>query len=146
MPEEHVAEEGVEEEVEEEELEDESPATHEEELAQYLQSRIKPGLSKSTIPLVARSIAKELARHDMAARPAPDAGAEQPSEDEEPSDFEQDMRDLQAELGEDWILRFSVTGDDAWLTAEKLDASQHIEATNAEGLIRIVDAIDDGGR
>jgi hypothetical protein len=142
MPEEHVAEE----EAEEEELEEEAPATHEEELAQYLQTRIKPGLSKSAIPLVARSIAKELARHDMAERPAPDADAEQPSKDDEPSDFEQDMRDLQAELGEDWILRFSVIGDDAWLTAEKLDASQHVEATNAEGLIRIVDAIDDGER
>ena len=38
------------------------------------------------------------------------------------------MHELQVELGEDWILRFSVQGDDAWLTAEKDDGSQRVEA------------------
>jgi hypothetical protein len=35
-------------------------AEYEKQLAQYLQEKIKPGLSRSTIPLVARSIAKEI--------------------------------------------------------------------------------------
>jgi hypothetical protein len=55
------------------------------------------------------------------------------------------MRELQAELGEDWILRFSVQGDDGWLTAEKQDASQRAEAPDAMGLIPIVEAINEGG-
>ncbi len=41
------------------------------------------------------------------------------------------MHELQAELGEDWILRFSVQDDEAWLTAEKADGSQRIEAPTA---------------
>ena len=64
-----------------------------------------------------------------------------------PPDFEADMHELQAELGEDWILRFSVHGDDAWLTAEKEDGSQHLEAATAEALLDAVDLLDqDDGR
>ena len=44
------------------------------------------------------------------------------------------MHELQAELGEDWILRFSVQGDDGWLTAEKDDGSQRLEAQTASVL------------
>ena len=36
--------------------------TYEQELADYLQERIKPGLNRGAIPLLARSIAKEIAR------------------------------------------------------------------------------------
>ena len=36
-------------------------ATYEQELAHYLQERIKPGLNRGSIPLLARSIAKEIA-------------------------------------------------------------------------------------
>ena len=36
-------------------------ATYEEELAEYLQERIKPNLNRGSIPLLARSIAKDLA-------------------------------------------------------------------------------------
>jgi hypothetical protein len=141
-------------------------AKYEKELAGYLQERIKPGLNSGAIPLLARSIAKDIAHRehptdasaDAEAAEEPDADAEDESsakpddepsaesdeeteaetddeteaeaddetdaegdeessaeaddepsaESEEPSDFEADMHDLQAELGEDWILRFSV--------------------------------------
>jgi len=55
------------------------------------------------------------------------------------------MRELQAELGKDWILRFSVQGDDAWLTADKEDGSQHLEAPNAAVLAEAVELLDEGG-
>lgn len=116
-------------------------AQYQAELAHYLQERIKPGLSSGAIPLLARSIAKELAGEEPPE--APEAG-DSPDESEEPvPDFEEDMYELQAELGEDWILRFSVHGDEGWLTAEKSDYSQRVEAPNAEALVKIVEAIDD---
>jgi hypothetical protein len=125
---------------------EEKLAQYEADLARYLQSRIKPGLSSGAIPMLARSIAKEIARNEPPESPdgangsgeAEDGSAEAP-------DFEADMHELQAELGEDWILRFSVQSDDAWLTAEKQDASQRVEAPNAQGLVRIVEAINEGG-
>jgi hypothetical protein len=48
------------------------------------------------------------------------------------------MHDLQGELGEDWIVRFSVHEGDAWLTAERTDGTQHLEATNAAVLVKAV--------
>ena len=114
-------------------------AEYEAQLARYLQERIKPNLSRSAIPLVARSIAKEIA-HREAPEPSGDDGSGGGS-----ADFEAEMHELQAELGEDWILRFSVQGGDAWLTAERQDASQRVEAPDAMGLIPIVDAIEEGG-
>jgi hypothetical protein len=57
------------------------------------------------------------------------------------------MHDLQSELGEDWILRFSVQGDDAWLTAEKDDGSQRVEAPTAAVLAEAVGLLNErGGR
>jgi hypothetical protein len=118
-------------------------AEYETQLAQYLQEKIKPGLSRSTIPLVARSIAKEIARREP---PEPPAGEEErPRGGDRPPDFEAEMHELQAELGEDWVLRFSVQGDDAWLTAEKPDEDQRVDAPDAQGLLPIVDAINEGG-
>jgi hypothetical protein len=118
-------------------------AEYETQLAQYLQEKIKPGLSRSTIPLVARSIAKEIARREP---PGPPEGEEErPGRGDRPPDFEAEMHELQAELGEDWVLRFSVQGDDAWLTAEKPDEDQRVEAPDAQGLLPIVDAINEGG-
>jgi hypothetical protein len=118
-------------------------AEYETQLAQYLQEKIKPGLSRSTIPLVARSIAKEIARREP---PEPPEGEEErPRGGDRPPDFEAEMHELQAELGEDWVLRFSVQGDDAWLTAEKPDEDQRVEAPDAQGLLPIVDAINEGG-
>ena len=118
-------------------------AEYETQLAQYLQEKIKPGLSRSTIPLVARSIAKEIARREP---PEPPEGEEErPRRGNRPPDFEAEMHELQAELGDDWVLRFSVQGDDAWLTAEKPDEDQRVEAPDAQGLVPIVDAINEGG-
>jgi hypothetical protein len=174
---------------------EEEVASYEKELAGYLQERIKPGLNSGAIPLLARSIAKEIAHREhpngtsdeAAVEDEPDAeaddeqsaeaDAEQSAEtddeqsaetddeqsaeaddeqsaeaDDEPSgeseatsDFEADMHDLQEELGEDWILRFSVHGDDAWLTAEKEDGSQHLEAPTASVLAEAVELLNDGG-
>lgn len=117
-------------------------AEYETELARYLQQKIKPNLSAGTIPLLARSIAKEIAHREPPELPAPAEGEEAGGGT---PDFEAEMHELQAELGEDWILRFSVHGDDAWLTAENQDASQRVEAPDARGLVPIVEAINEGG-
>jgi len=193
-------------------------ATYEKELAAYLQERIKPGLNRGSIPLLARSIAKEIAHRehpngqsaeaeaepdkepsgeseeqeptaDAESDEAPAADAESEEEadgesdeepsaeseeeadgesdeepsgesDEEPSaesddkageqdetppDFEADMHDLQAELGDEWTLSFSVRGDDAWLTAATDDGSQRVEAQTAAVLTEAVQLIKEGG-
>jgi hypothetical protein len=221
---------------------DEDMAKFEQDLADYLQERIKPGLNRGAIPLLARSIAKDLAHRssfssasedteaedepddeaeeeptseaddepsaeaeedepdaeaedepDAEAEDEPDAEAEdepdaeaddepdaeaddepdaeaddepdaeaddepdaEASEDEpdaeaddeaddEALDFEDEMHQLQAELGEDWILRFSVQGGDAWLTAEKADGSQRLEAPTADVLAQAVSMLNDAG-
>jgi hypothetical protein len=139
-------------EVEDEQLEKDEPAEvegagpdggdYEQELARYLQERIKPNLSRSTIPLLARSIAKDLAKRQQPESSEQDdeaAGADA-------TDFERDMHELQAELGDEWILRFSVSGKDDWLTAERKDGSQRIDAEDAQGLMRVIEAIDEAGR
>ena len=123
-------------------------AQYESDLARYLQARIKPGLSRSAIPLMARSIAKEIARREP---PEPPDGVgesgEAGSERCKAPDFVADMHELQAELGDEWILRFSVHGEDGWLTAEKEDASQRVEAPDAQRIVTIVEAIaENGGR
>jgi hypothetical protein len=136
----------------------EEVATYEQELAGYLQERIKPGLNSGAIPLLARSIAKEIAHRerpqsdpeDAKAKSEDKGGAEasngQPAEGEAP-DFEADMRELQAELGKDWVLSFSVHGDEGWLTAEKDDGSQHVEAQTADVLSQAVELLNErGGR
>jgi hypothetical protein len=124
-------------------------AEYETQLAEYLQEKIKPGLSSSTIPLVARSIAKEIVRREPPEAPEGEgegvAEGERQDGGSEPPDFETEMRELQAELGEDWVLRFSVQGDDAWLTAEKPGEDQRVEAPDAQGLLTIVEAINEGG-
>ena len=51
------------------------------------------------------------------------------------------MRDLQANLGDDWILRVSIQGEYAWLTAEKDDGSQHVEAPAADVLAEVVELL-----
>jgi uncharacterized membrane protein len=157
---------------------EEEAASYEQQLASYLQERIKPGLNSGAIPLLARSIAKEIARREhpngasetaeaddeASAETDDEASAETDEEpiaetddepsaesDDEPSaegeapDFEADMRDLQTELGEDWILRFSVQGDSAWLTAEKDDGSQRVEAPTAAVLAEAVALLNEGG-
>ena len=129
---------------------EEEVARYEQELADYLQERIKPGLNSGAIPLLARSIAKDLAHreHPNGASGEPEADDEPSSkegEGEGPPDFEDEMRELQSDLGEDWILRFSVQGDDAWLTAEKADGSQRLEAPTAAVLFEAVQLLNEGG-
>ncbi len=186
-------------------------ARYEQELAGYLQERIKPGLNRGAIPLLARSIAKDIAHrehpngasedaevedeasaeaadeysaeaedqdsaeaddedsaeaadeHSAEAEDQDSAEADDEDDDEDSAeaddedddedsaeseaspDFEADMHELQAELGEDWILRFSVQGDDAWLTAEKDDGSQRVEAPTASVLHEAVELLNEGG-
>jgi hypothetical protein len=201
---------------------DDAVATYEKELAGYLQQRIKPGLNSGAIPLLARSIAKDIAHRERPNGASAESGAddepsaetdEEPTgeaadepnaeaddeptgeadddeptgeadddeptgeaDDDEPtgeagedaddeaddepsaeadgepsddgeatSDFEADMHDLQAELGEDWILRFSVQGEAAWLTAEKEDGSQRVEAPTAAVISEAVALLNEGG-
>jgi hypothetical protein len=166
-------------------------SSYEQELADYLQERIKPGLNRGSIPLLARSIAKEIAQrspqeeadvddeyidddertaeadddYDDEADDEPtgeaddddededeptgeaddDSDDDESAEDESPPDFEAGMHELQAELGEDWILRFSVQGEDSWLTAEKDDGSQRVEAPTAAVLSEVVELLDESG-
>ena len=127
-------------------------------LADYLQKRIKPGLNRGAIPLLARSIAKDLLTGSTNGGPDHQAEAKQakPKDeprgaqrggDESPMDFEEEMHDLQDELGEDWILSFSVSNGDAWLTAEKTDGTQHVEAPTASVLVKAAKLLNKrGGR
>jgi hypothetical protein len=122
-------------------------ADYQKELAHYLEERIKPGLNAGAVPMLARSIAGDIAAQDPPESPdngeaTSDGDAPTESEAQAP-DFEADMHDLQAELGPDWILRFSVHGQDGWLTAEKQDASQHVEAPDAEALVKMVHAVNE---
>jgi hypothetical protein len=120
-------------------------ARYEQELADYLLERIKPGLNSGAIPLLARSIAKEIAHREHPNGASEHAEGEDESSAESAPDFETDMHELQAELGEDWILRFSVQGDDGWLTAEKDDGSQRVEAPTASVLSEAVGLLNEGG-
>ena len=125
---------------------EEDVAKYEKDLAGYLQERIKPGLNRGAIPLLARSIAKDIAHRDHPNGVPESSTAEDKGDAEsEAPDFEADMRELQAELGDDWTLRFSVHGDDAWLTADKDDGSQHVEAPTAAVLIEVVEQLNDAG-
>ena len=65
--------------------------------------------------------------------------------EEEVSAFEEEMHELQEDLGEDWIVRFSVKDGEAWLTAEKEDGSQHVEAATADVLREAVELLEEGG-
>jgi hypothetical protein len=116
---------------------DKELAQDEKQLARYLQERIKPGLSPGAVPLLARSIAKDIARQEP---PDEIVADDTPQTGDGPAvDFEADMHELQAELGDDWILRFSVHGEDGWLTAENEDSGQRIEAETADELLKLYD-------
>jgi hypothetical protein len=119
---------------------DEEVERYEKELLAYLQDRIKPGLNRGSIPLLARSMAREIANDDL-----PERGPDEDGEDGEEPDLETRLRDLQKELGKDWVLYFSVQGKDSWLTAEKADATQRLEAPNATVLTNAVKVLNEGG-
>jgi hypothetical protein len=147
----------------------EAAATFEQQLAHYLQERIKPGLNLGAIRLLARSLAKEVA-HRRAGEDADAAGEPDEQEaddvrdevddddvrgdavddfsdekDENERSLEDEMRDLQANLGDDWVLRVSVQGEYAWLTAEKDDGSQYVEAPGADVLAEVVERLNESG-
>ena len=65
-------------------------SSFEQELAEYLQDRIKPGLNSGAIPMLARSIAKDIARR-------------QPSEDAEGGDDVDDDDSTEAAADEDQV-------------------------------------------
>ena len=124
-----------------------SEESYEKELAGYLQERIKPNLNSGAIPLLARSIAKDIAHreHPNGGSAPSEAKEGQGAEKSESPDFEADMHELQAELGEDWTLSFSVRGENGWLTAEKEDGTQHLEAQTAQVISEVVALLDEGG-
>jgi hypothetical protein len=100
-------------------------AVDEDQLRRYLEKRIKPGLNRGSIPLLARSIAHEIAREE--------------------SDLEADLHRLQERLGSDWVLYFAVHDGESWLTAETEDATQRLEAPDASVLVKAVELINEGG-
>ena len=57
---------------------DNGSESYEKELAAYLQERIRPGLNRGSIPMLARSIAKEIAKRDH-----PNGTPDQSPEDDE---------------------------------------------------------------
>jgi hypothetical protein len=135
---------------------DEDTASYEKELANLLNERIKPGLNRGAIPLLARSLAKEIASRQASQDDAEDDVAyedeegvepddDDEAEDDEATDLEADLYDLQESLGDDWILYFAVQGGRAWLTAEKEDASQRVEAPTAAVLAKAVKLLNEGG-
>jgi hypothetical protein len=109
----------------------------EEELASYLEERIKPGLNRGSIPMLARSIAAEIAREYE--------DAEDEELDDGISDLAGDLQELQERLGDDWVLSLCVQGEDSWLTAEKNDVSQRVEAQDAAVLVEAVLLLNEGG-
>ena len=86
---------------------------------------------------------------EFTTEPEDEVGAETDDEfsgeNDASADLEADPHELQAELGEDWILYFSVHSDDTWLTAEKDDASQRVEAPTASVLSKAVKVLNAGG-
>src|ERR1044072_9260622 len=88
------------------------PVVDEQELASYLEERIKPGLNRGAIPLLARSIAREIAR---VAYHSDEEEEDAEAEDEEPADLEAHLHELQQRLGDDWPLLYGVHGGEAWL-------------------------------
>ena len=122
---------------------EEEMARDEKELAGYLQERLKPGLNSGAIPLLARSIAKEIAHHEYSNGDSDDeADGELTAQS---ADLGANLQELQAKLGEEWILYFAVHGEDTWLTAETEDASQRIEAPSASVLSKAVEVLNEGG-
>jgi hypothetical protein len=146
----------------------EAAPTYEQQLAHFLQEHIKPGLSRGAIRLLTRSVAKRVAHP----RPGedPDAAGEPSGQEDDVRDevydddvrgeadddfsdgddetersLEDEMRDLQASLGDDWIVRVCVQGDYAWLTAEKDDGSQYVEAPSADVLAEVVELLNQSG-
>jgi hypothetical protein len=78
----------------------EQPAVDEQELASYLEERIKPGLNRGAIPLLARSIAREIAQDGYHS----DDAEEDEGDGEDATDLEADLHTLQQRLLYEWTL------------------------------------------
>jgi hypothetical protein len=133
------------------EIAQEETGNYEQELAEYLQERIKPGLNRGSLPLLARSIAKDIAQRSLSNGANGNGNGNSKVEEQEQTptaevdedfDFEAEMHELQEELGDDWIVRFSVHGEDAWLTAETEDGGQRVEAETADVLVKAVKVLN----
>ena len=128
----------------------EAAATDDQQPARDLQERNEPGLSRGALRLVARALTKgaphrRLAEDSDGAGEASGADEDFHEEDQDGRSLEDEMRDLQANLGDDWILRVCVQGDYAWLSAEKDDGSQHVEAPAANLLAEVVALLKESG-
>ena len=90
------------------------------------------------MPLLARSIAKELAHRS----PSEDAEVDDESiaqaDDDYNEDGEEEEDDATAEADDDY-------SEDAWLTAEKDDGSQRVEAPTASVLSGVVEQLNESG-
>jgi hypothetical protein len=121
---------------------EDGPAVDEQELASYLEERIKPGLNRGSIPLLARSIAREIAQDGYH---SDDDEDDDEDEDDEPVELETHLHELQRRLGEDWTLYYAVRGGESWLTAENDDATQRLEAKEPSVLVQAVKLLTEGG-
>ena len=78
----------------------EEVAKYEQELASLLQERIKPGLNRGAIPLLARSIAKDIAHRDPPSSASENTGGEEEHSDkaeDEQSDRSESPPEFEAE-------------------------------------------------
>ena len=71
----------------------EEVASYEQELAGLLQERIKPGLNRGAIPLLARSIAKDIARRDPPGGESEDTEVEDEISDEADDEISDEVDD-----------------------------------------------------
>ena len=82
---------------------------------------------------------------DEASAEVEDDAETEDDEGEAPTAFEEDMYELQEEFGDEWIVRFSVQNDAGWLTAEREDGSQRLEAPTADVLRKAVGLLNESG-
>ena len=116
---------------------DDEVASYEKELAGYLQERIRPGLNRGSIPLLARSIAKEIAHRERPNGASDDADVEDKhsaeAEDDEQAEADEEYsaeaeEDEQAEVdGED-----SAEADDDQAEADGEDSAEADDEESAE--------------
>ena len=106
----------------------ERAASYEQELAGYLQERIRPGLNRGSIPLLARSIAKEIASREQSngtsqdaeaddentAETEPDVESESESDDEHAAEAEPDVESESESDDEDAAEAEQSTDGEEW--------------------------------
>src|SRR5690349_23332407 len=78
----------------------EEAATYEQELADYLQERIKPGLNSGAIPMLARSIAKDIAKRAAPADASENGNGAGTNEDAPKADNDEDAPKAEGDTAE----------------------------------------------